>query len=282
MGVGLLLPGLLLAHPLVTHADPKSTSVSSRSPVPPRDPTPSPAPCTHTVKSGDTVSRIAARYGVGRPAVVAANRLARPDALRLGQRLTIPGCNGRRGERVAEAPAPAILTDGILLAKVGPRRVPTQLYLGVPEMDGRAIDFVWPVMGPIASPFGRRRNGWHAGLDIKANMGSPIVAAAPGTVFFNGWERSYGRVVRIEHDNRFVTVYAHTLQNFVEAGDRVEAGTVIATVGRSGRSTAGHLHFEIRRQSTVYDPVHLLPERGVRLARADEASDMHAEEDEDE
>lgn len=77
-------------------------------------------------------------------------------------------------------------------------------------------------------------------------------------------------------------MYAHNLQNFVEAGDRVEAGTVIATVGRSGRSTAGHLHFEIRRQSAVYDPVHLLPERGVLLARADEASDRHAEEDEDE
>lgn len=279
MGVSLLLPGLLLAHPPVAHAETKPAKPSQKS----ARARPAPAStCGHTVLSGDSLGRIAERHGVPRRAVIAANKLANPDVLHIGQRLTIPGCAAPRPERPVAAAGPAVRPDGTLLASVGPRRVPTQLFLGVPELNGLAIAFVWPAAGPIASPFGRRRTGWHAGVDIKAEVGAPILAAAPGTVFFSSWERSYGRVVRIEHANGFVTVYAHNLQNFVEAGDRVEAGAVIATVGRSGRSTAYHLHFEIRHDGTVYDPVRLLPERDLLLARADEAGDPQGEEDEDE
>jgi murein DD-endopeptidase MepM/ murein hydrolase activator NlpD len=152
----------------------------------------------------------------------------------------------------------------------------------VPEFNGRSIDFAWPVMGPVLSGFGRRRSGWHAGVDIRAEVGTPILAAAPGTVYFSGWERSYGRVLRVEHDNGFTTVYAHNLQNFVEAGDRVEMGTVIGTVGRSGRATAYHLHFEIRHEGMVYNPLYLLPARDVALARGEEPPEPPEDDDEDE
>ena len=100
-------------------------------------------------------------------------------------------------------------------------------------------------------------------MDIKAEIGTPILAAAPGVVISSGQERAYGRIIRIEHDSGFVTVYAHNLENLVEVGDRVTGGTIIATVGRSGRATAPHLHFEVRHEGMVYNPLHLLPAREV-------------------
>jgi murein DD-endopeptidase MepM/ murein hydrolase activator NlpD len=240
------------------------------------------ATCIHTVRAGDSISLIARRYGVPRQSVIAENQLAHPDSLRLGQRLTIPRCGQGRGGK-AQALEPAVVkADGVLLARVGPRRVPTQLYLGVPDPSVRSMDFTWPIEGSVASPFGRRRSGWHAGIDIKADAGTPILAAAPGTVVYSGWASAYGRVVKIEHDNGFLSVYAHNLQNLVQVGDRVEPGTLIATVGRTGRATAYHLHFEIRQNGTVYDPLYLLASREPVLVRADENGEPLGEDDVDE
>src|SRR5262249_23559847 len=73
----------------------------------------------------------------------------------------------------------------------GPRRVPTRFYMAEPGLEN-TIEFAWPVEGQVVSPFGRRRLGWHAGMDIKAEIGAPILAAAPGTVISSGQERAYG------------------------------------------------------------------------------------------
>jgi LysM repeat protein len=238
--------------------------------------------CTHTVRKGDSLARIAARYEVSPAELIATNRLPRQGGLPAGKRLAIPDCD----QRIApdrSTPPPEAWADGVHQAKVGPRRVPTALHIGLPDLRNTMSNLLWPVTGPVASPFGLRRTGWHAGIDIKADVGTPILAAAAGTVIVSGWERAYGRVIKIEHDDGFVTLYAHNLQNFVSAGDRVEAGAVIGTVGRSGRSTAYHLHFEVRRDAMAFNPLHILPERGgVMVARADESGDTDAEEAEDE
>jgi len=290
MGVGLLIPGLLVALPVIARPEtspskPPARKPHAKAPVRSRMATAPPA-CSHTVRKGDSIARIASRHGVTRQALTAANQLSQPAVLRPGRRLTIPGCAARRGEPGREVaqreaagrgrpPHSLVLRDtvadnGILLARVGPRRVPTQLFLGIPEPEPSAPEFIWPVIGPVASAFGRRRNGWHAGIDIKADAGTPILAAAAGTVVFSGQESFYGRFVRIEHAGGFLTLYAHNQQNLVETGDIVEAGTVVATVGSSGRSTAHHLHFEIRRDGLAYDPLRLLNEPSLVLARADE------------
>jgi LysM repeat protein len=239
--------------------------------------------CAHTVRSGDTVARVASRHGVSRQDLVAANRLGRSATLRVGQRLELPGCSRSVAprDRIVSLEIARPEAD-LLLARVGPARVPTWLFLGVPQVGAHTVDFAWPVVGSVASPFGRRRSGWHAGLDIKADMGTPIVAAAAGRVIFSGWARSYGRLVRIEHANSFVTVYAHNQENLVAVGDQVEAGVVIATVGRSGRSSAAHLHFEIRHGDMVYDPSLFLPDGTMMLTRSDEPTEAVADEDEDE
>lgn len=114
----------------------------------------------------------------------------------------------------------------------------------------------------LTSSFGQRRSlatrelEVHAGLDLAAPIGTPILATAAGTVSFagpvqadprSGWWR-FGRLVAIRHGDRFLTLYGHCDTLAVRAGQRVEAGQRIATVGESGWTTAPHLHYEIRRQ----------------------------------
>lgn len=272
IGAGLLLPGLLLHHPAPAH-EAKAGRAPAKKP-PARAAREGPArpvgagaaePCVHVVRAGDSVSRVAARHGLRRAALVEANGLARPHVLRPGQRLRLPGCGEERTASPGGAPPPpAAAPDGSVVARVGPRRVLTRLSLVGPDRE--TIGFVWPVDGPVISHFGRRGRGWHAGSDIGAEPGTPIAAAADGTVVYSGWARAYGRTVKIQHEDGFVTVYAHNLENLVQVGDRVAAGQVIATVGRSGRASAHHLHFEILHEGVAYDPLQLLPPSLVALA----------------
>ncbi len=117
----------------------------------------------------------------------------------------------------------------------------------------------WPVQGKITSRFGPRGLfHLHRGVDIKAPKGTPVHAAAAGTVAFSGRQSSYGRVIKIDHPNGLRTVYAHNSSNFVRAGQHVSAGAVIGAVGQTGRATTNHLHFEVRRQGVARDPLPLL------------------------
>jgi murein DD-endopeptidase MepM/ murein hydrolase activator NlpD len=269
IGFALLLPSLVLTHPAGSAADTKpATSSPKRAAVKThKDDVKSVAApadrCVHGVRRGESLSRIAARYHVARQSVITANHLTNPGALRAGQRLQIPGCKGVAPQRVARresgaVPPPVRLDSESFLARVGPRRIPTRLFVAVPDFTGDGVQFQWPIDGPIASGFGRRPRGWHAGVDIKAEMGAPIRAAAAGTVLVSGAERFYGRMIKIEHAGGFTTTYAHNLENLVEVGDTVEAGALIGTVGRSGYASASHLHFEIRREGIAYNPLHLL------------------------
>ena len=135
-----------------------------------------------------------------------------------------------------------------------PSRSRTDLTLHVDR-----VGFIWPVQGSVTSRFGPRGLwGWHRGVDIKAPHGAPIHAAAAGTVMFSGRQSSYGRVIKIAHANGLSTIYAHNSANFVKTGDRVRAGALIGSVGRTGHATAHHLHFEVRRQGVAKNPLPLL------------------------
>lgn len=208
----------------------------------------------HTVRRGENLSRIASRYGVSVKALIEANRLNRPDTLNVGQRLLLPE-------------GPAVIPGDRVAGRVGASRsdrMPAGLVLSHPELNGDTLSLLWPLEGPVSSSYGRRRRSWHKGIDIKAEVGTPIQAAAAGIVIFSGWERLYGRVVKVEHDHAFVTVYAHNLQNLVETGDQIVQGQVIGTVGRTGRATTAHLHFEVRNNGRFFNPLFLLPEREIQ------------------
>ena len=125
-----------------------------------------------------------------------------------------------------------------------------------------------PVDGHITSYFGYRYHPilhftrFHAGLDIGASWGSPIVAAGDGRVVAAGWAGGYGREVQIAHGGGLVSLYGHMSQIAAEPGSFVHQGQVIGYVGSSGLSTGPHVHFEVRMGGTPVNPL------GVRLTSA--------------
>ena len=138
--------------------------------------------------------------------------------------------------------------------------VPSDDRTGYLSSQSSLVRFIWPVPAAkrISSYYGMRRGRHHDGIDIPARSGSHILAADRGKVIFSGRMRGYGRVVVIKHDGGYHTVYAHNKQNYVNKGQKVGQGEVIAQVGSSGRSSGPHLHFEIRKNNRVRDPANYL------------------------
>lgn len=120
---------------------------------------------------------------------------------------------------------------------------------------------VVPVTGHITSRYGAResvRNHTHMGLDIAATTGTPIKAAADGTITFSGYTSGYGYLIIIDHGNGITTYYGHCSKLYKSKGATVTAGDVIAAVGSTGNSTGPHLHFEIRKNGEYVDPYEYL------------------------
>ena len=131
-----------------------------------------------------------------------------------------------------------------------------------------ASGLIMPAQGPITSYFGNRYHPilhftrFHAGLDIGAGWGSPIVAAADGQVIGAGWSGGYGREVQIAHAGSLSSIYGHMSQIVAQPGSYVRAGQLIGYVGSSGLSTGPHLHFEVRQGGQPVNPL------GVRFVSA--------------
>jgi murein DD-endopeptidase MepM/ murein hydrolase activator NlpD len=114
---------------------------------------------------------------------------------------------------------------------------------------------IWPVSGPVTSPFGYRWGRLHAGIDIGVPYGTPIHAAASGTVVLAGWNGGYGNYTCIDHGGGMATCYAHQSSYAVSSGAQVSQGQVIGYVGNTGHSFGAHLHFEVRINGTPVDPL---------------------------
>ncbi len=129
------------------------------------------------------------------------------------------------------------------------------------EKDSKTVNGIYlacvPVTGRITSRFGaneRVRDHTHKGIDIGAAGGTPIYAAAGGTITYSGWESGYGYLVIIDHGNGVETYYGHCSKLYVSKGQQVNAGDKIAAVGSTGNSTGNHLHFEIRLNGAQVNP----------------------------
>jgi len=114
---------------------------------------------------------------------------------------------------------------------------------------------IWPVSGPITSPFGWRWGRMHQGIDIGVGYGTPIHAAAAGTVIYCGWETGYGNLVVIDNGDNLSTAYAHQERIAVSCGQQVAQGQVIGYVGCTGHCFGPHLHFEVRIGGNPVDPL---------------------------
>ncbi|MFH1653120.1 MAG: M23 family metallopeptidase [Pseudomonadota bacterium] len=125
---------------------------------------------------------------------------------------------------------------------------------------------IWPTRGYVTSEFGGWRK-WggadglhrHTGIDIAAPTGTSINAVSSGTVTYVGYQRGYGKVVKVDHGYGMTTLYAHCSMVFAVEGERVKSGDRLAAVGSTGRSTGPHLHFEVRIDGVPVNPKRYLP-----------------------
>lgn len=189
----------------------------------------------HSVTLNETLSAISKAYGVDLQVLAEVNNLRPPYVIRAESKIFIPGASETR--KVESSPA---MID---------EKPKVQDFSGV---------LAWPVDGKIISEFGVRGGTQHNGISIQAAEGTPVRAAAGGRVGHVGALPGYGNVVLMEHANRMVTVYAHLKDMKVAAGDTLDRGRVIGTVGMSGRAETPNLHFEVRSKSEPRNPLFFL------------------------
>jgi lipoprotein NlpD len=196
----------------------------------------------HVVRSGETLFRIGKAYDVPYQELARINRIHDPRQLRVGQRIFIP-------EATSRLPVDII--------------TPEEPKVESPSGAGRRVkgryDFIWPLNGRLTSKFGPRGSNFHDGIDIRAAEGNLIRAAKGGEVIYSDHLRGYGKLIIIRHSGGLASVYAHNRDNRVQTGQRVAQGDVIGGVGRTGRVTSPHLHFEIRKDNVAKDPLRYLP-----------------------
>lgn len=125
--------------------------------------------------------------------------------------------------------------------------------------------FIWPCRGEITSYYGWRTHPifgttrYHSGMDIAVDYGTPIKAAAAGTIIYSGWLGGYGNTIMIDHGSGLVSLYAHNNELAVYEGQYVNQGTVVAYAGSTGWSTGPHCHFEARLHGELTEPLDYLP-----------------------
>lgn len=239
----------------------------------------------YTVKEGDTLSTIAAKFDLSTDSVKWANENVDFKTLKVGVVLKIPPVTGivykvkpgdtvytiakkfeTEAQGIVDFPLNTFSDDETFALVAGqtlivPDGVMPQAVASLPRManvltpDAGAVSatgsFVWPAYGRLTQPF----RWYHKGLDIANSGGGAILAADAGTVVVSGWTNvGYGNHVIVDHGNGYQTLYAHLSTLSVVEGQRVARGATLGQMGSTGRSTGTHLHFEIRTSGGAVDP----------------------------
>ena len=192
---------------------------------------------------GENLFRIGKAYDIPYRELAEINRLEDPNQLRAGQKVFIPGAT-------RQLPVEIITPSTASLKPPSPADSRERSREGL----------IWPVTGSITSEFGPRGATFHDGIDISAPEGSPIRAVDSGEVMYTDQIRGYGNIIIIRHGGGIVSVYAHNRRNDVAENQKVAQGETIAEVGSTGRVTAPHLHFEVRRDNVAENPLNYLPQ----------------------
>jgi murein DD-endopeptidase MepM/ murein hydrolase activator NlpD len=178
----------------------------------------------HVVKQGDTVATIAKKYKVEETEIISFNGLPQAGDLRIGDNIIVPG-----GTMTATA-----------VAKTGTSTSSNRSFSYLPNMGDY---FMLPTTGYNWGKIHGRN-----GVDIANSCGTPIYAAADGTVALSdgvGYNGGFGKYIKIVHPNGTETLYAHATKLLISAGESASRGQMIALMGSTGRSTGCHLHFEV-------------------------------------
>jgi len=200
----------------------------------------------HEVKKGDDLSTIAKKYDVKVDDIAKQNRIADSSSLKIGQKLIVPD-----GYISAHSSSP------IIVAQAPDEKDDTDTDENPPVVEKPSTQknlggFIWPTTTKRLSQY----FSWHhTGIDIPNRALPPIFAAKSGKVAFSGWLGGYGHLIIIDHGDSTRTYYAHLSQDFVKVGEAVTQGETIGKMGSTGRSTGPHLHFEIRKNGKVTNPL---------------------------
>lgn len=153
------------------------------------------------------------------------------------------------------------LASAACASSPSPRRTSTLVELPPEIGQDTCRSFSWPLsIAGVSSGFGRRDGRQHQGIDLVVPEGTPVHAACAGVVAYAGEKlRGYGRLLIVRHAAGLSTVYAHNRELLVAEGTPVQRGQLIARSGKTGRVTAPHLHFELRREGRAIDPLPFLP-----------------------
>jgi lipoprotein NlpD len=264
--------------PPVTAAKPDARVVAR--PLPP-------AGATYTVRQGDTLFSIARAHGVDFRELAGWNNID-PASIKVGQQLRLTPPDGVAATPMKPPPGgvetrpldsgvvsadPAMKTQPLgqrvpysdeayaRMAKVQPAATP-EVKLEVkpaakpdtPRGDGE-VDWAWPTAGKVVASFDGTSS---KGISVSGKMGQPVYASAAGKVTYTGIFRGLGRIVVVQHNKNYLSVYAHNSNVVVKQDQLVSKGQKISEMGNSDADQV-KLHFEIRRQGKPVDPITLLP-----------------------
>ncbi len=225
---------------------------------------------SYVVKPGDTLYKIARANNVDIENLKRWNNLSDPNQISVGQvlRLSASAGGGTQTAPVSSAkPQPRPLdqpeTPAAPAAPAAPETPAAPVATAPVETkaaraaDANVVNWGWPAQGQIITGFNNNTKG----IDIAGALGDPVLAAADGKVMYSGnGVRGLGNLIIVNHDNGFITAYAHNRSLLVKTGQNVKRGAKIAEIGQSD-TTSPRLHFEIRRQGTPVDPLQYLPSR---------------------
>lgn len=252
---------------------------------------------THVITEGETISSIAARYGLKPTTILWENNLTEQSKIKPGQELSILpvdgvrhkvsrgetiysigkkyGLDGSQVQMIVDYPFNEFLNDETFELVVGQ-------YLMVPEgvkeevkksgtssiatkygsltPDAGTVSALGSFIWPASGGITQGYSFFHKAIDIANRAAGPILAADAGVITTAGWpdNSGYGNRVVVDHGNGYVTLYAHLSAIQVVAGQRVKRGDVIGQMGSTGRSTGTHLHFEIRQGGALLNPLSFL------------------------
>ena len=198
----------------------------------------------HNVRPGENLYRISLKYKKNPKELAQINDIQDPTKLSTGERIFVPGVKPPKKSFFKRTHRQHTLKKFALIHPRPPRG-----------------HFLWPIKsGRLTSNYGPRRGSLHDGIDIGARKGTPIRAVADGRVIHSGRKlKGYGNLIIIKHKGRLSSVYAHNEINYVREKDFVKKGEIIGRVGRTGRATGPHLHFEIREGRVAVNPLPYLP-----------------------
>jgi len=223
----------------------------------------------HVVKNGETLYSIARRYGRELKELAKRNNIHPPYIIKPGQKINLERLKGEMVEGKKSSKTVSHRKENVTKRKesvrIGKKVTKKQKHTGASK-----IKWQWPYVGPILAKYSsnaKRKVGQSAnlalnqGVDIAGQLGAPIFAAAEGEVVYVGnGLLGYGNLVIINHNETYLSAYAHNKRVFVREGQKVKRGQKITEMGVSEQQQV-LLHFQIRRNGQPVDPLKYLPKR---------------------